>query len=575
MDAIKNILTDNLSIWSSSIQSKSSAGRGTNSNRKLYGIKKLRELILDLAVRGLLVPQDPNDEPASVLLKKIATEKERLIKEGKIKKQKAGIKINSIQDPFKIPNNWAWAYLPETCHYQTGKTPPTKNPTYWTDSPDGTPWVSIADMNHYENILKTKKHVSEEAIKAVFKYKPVRAGTILMSFKLTLGKISKLDIDAFHNEAIISINVFDGIMQNFVYRFLPTRALAGNSKAAIKGNTLNSESLASILLPIPPLAEQHRIVVKVDELMALCDSLEQQQEDSIQTHETLVETLLDALTNATDASAFQSAWQCVSENFDTLFITEHSIDKLKETILQLAVMGKLVPQDPNDEPASVLLEKIATERQDVTKKLKNNNSIYSASTKSSETKYRIPDQWGWTCLGVIVEILDSSRKPISKRDRTKGAYPYYGASGIVDFIDSYIFDEPLVLIGEDGAKWGKGEHTAFGIQGKTWVNNHAHVVRPNRLVILDKFLVSALAQQDLQRYITGITVPKLNQAKLKSILLPLPPLPEQHRIVAKIDELMALCDDLKQSLREAQTTQIHLTDAVVENAIKRNQTNGI
>jgi len=142
-------------------------------------------------------------------------------------------------------------------------------------------------------------------------------------------------------------------------------------------------------------------------------------------------------------------------------------------------------------------------------------------------------------LGEIGEILDRKRKPITKRDRVPGPYPYYGATGVLDYVDNYIFDEPLVLIGEDGAKWGAGENTAYAVDGKCWVNNHAHVIRPNRKLVIDSWLIYYLNSADLSEFITGLTVPKLNQAKLREIPIPLPPLPEQKRIVAILDEAFA------------------------------------
>ena len=145
---------------------------------------------------------------------------------------------------------------------------------------------------------------------------------------------------------------------------------------------------------------------------------------------------------------------------------------------------------------------------------------------------------GWVVkkLGELCDILDNQRKPITKRDRSSGRYPYYGATGIVDYVDDFIFDEPLVLVGEDGAKWGAGENTAFKVEGKCWVNNHAHVLRPYRKIILDNWLVYFLNYSNLSEFVSGLTVPKLNQGNLREILIPIPPLDEQQRIVRLLDE---------------------------------------
>jgi type I restriction enzyme S subunit len=156
--------------------------------------------------------------------------------------------------------------------------------------------------------------------------------------------------------------------------------------------------------------------------------------------------------------------------------------------------------------------------------------------------YKLPDGWEWKPIEDLCEILDRLRKPISQKDRISGQYPYYGATGIVDYVNDYIFDERLLLIGEDGAKWGANENTAFIADGKYWVNNHAHIMRPNREKVLDMILVYYLNATDLMDYITGATVKKLNQQKLKSIKIPLPPLVEQKRIVAKLDNLFANID---------------------------------
>ena len=144
--------------------------------------------------------------------------------------------------------------------------------------------------------------------------------------------------------------------------------------------------------------------------------------------------------------------------------------------------------------------------------------------------------WQTKTLGSLCDILDSQRKPITKRDRTPGEYPYYGATGILDFVEGYLFDEPLVLVGEDGAKWASGENTAFAVQGKCWVNNHAHVLRPHRSELTDNWLIYFFVHSDLSEFVSGLTVPKLNQGSLREIPIPLPPLPEQQRIVGILDE---------------------------------------
>ena len=139
-------------------------------------------------------------------------------------------------------------------------------------------------------------------------------------------------------------------------------------------------------------------------------------------------------------------------------------------------------------------------------------------------------------LSELCEILDSKRKPISKKDRISGSYPYYGATGVLDYVDNYIFDEPLILVGEDGAKWGSGEQTAYKIEGKSWVNNHAHVIRPDRAKVVDNYLLYFFNQLDLTPYITGAIIEKLNQEKLRNIIVPLPCIKEQQRIVKILDK---------------------------------------
>ncbi|HEY5212845.1 MAG TPA: restriction endonuclease subunit S [Acidobacteriaceae bacterium] len=144
--------------------------------------------------------------------------------------------------------------------------------------------------------------------------------------------------------------------------------------------------------------------------------------------------------------------------------------------------------------------------------------------------------WKTRPLGELCDVLDYKRKPITKKYRIAGDYPYYGATGILGHVEGYIFDEPLVLVGEDGAKWGSGENTAFAAEGKIWVNNHAHVLRPNRAMLLDSWLIYHLNHSDMTEFVSGLTVPKLNQGSLRAVPVPLPPVPQQQRIVGILDE---------------------------------------
>jgi len=577
---------DHLDVWTSALLSKSSAGRGSNGKLEAYGIKKLRELILELAVRGKLVAQDPNDEPASVLLEKIAKEKARLIKAGKIKQEKPLADLDAM--PHELPANWKWARLPSIASYMPGKTPSTKNPSYWSDNPADVPWVSISDMEHFGVLTETSKRVTTEAAENVFGYEPIPKGSLLMSFKLTVGKMAILGVDAYHNEAILSIQPYSGIARDYLFKVLPARAQAGNTKRAIMGDTLNATSLSLLLVPIPPLAEQHRIVAKVDELMALCDQLEQQQADSLAAHHTLVETLLGTLTRIESQHEFSAAWARIASHFDTLFTTEASIDQLKQTILQLAVMGKLVPQDPNDEPASVFIERIGKEKARLIDegKIKKDKPL---SESVNQVAFELPEGWRWVRFEDVVNITSGvtlGRKVSGKRLVTvpylrvanvqRGDLDLYEVKDIdltEDELDKYLVMARDLLITE-GGDWDKVGRTAIWREELPLIAHQNHVFKARCLleeqneVWLERYLNCEIARG----YFAGSSkqttnLASINKTQLRGCPVAMPPLREQHRIVAKVDELMALCDALKARLADAQTTQLHLADAIVEQAV--------
>ncbi len=570
-----------LDAWTSALLTKSSAGRGSNGKLEAYGIKKLRELILELAVRGKLVPQDPNDEPASVLLEKIAKEKLRLIKEGKIKQEKPLADVDAM--PFELPESWEWARLPSIASYLPGKTPSTKNPSYWSENPVDVPWVSISDMEHLAVLTETSKKITPEAAKHVFGYEPISKGSLLMSFKLTVGKMAILGVDAYHNEAILSIQPYSGIVRDYLLKVLPTRAQAGNTKRAIMGDTLNSTSLALLLIPVPPLAEQHRIVAKVDELMALCDQLEQQQTDSLAAHQTLVETLLGTLTRVESQQEFSAAWARIASHFGTLFTTEASIEQLKQTLLQLAVMGKLVPQDPNDEPASVLLKRLAKQKeQKIEHGALKKGKPYDA-LNGDEKPFELPMSWAWSTLPEIGELARGKSKHRPRNDPklySNGTIPMV-QTGDVSRADPFISSH-TALYNETGLSqsrlWPKGTMciTIAANIAETGILAF-NACFPDSVVGFIPFdegidvkyfeYFMRTAKGHLEDFAPSTAQKNINLDILGQLLVPLPPARELGRIVAKVDELMALCDALKARLADAQTTQIHLADAIVEQAV--------
>ena len=584
MNAIQQLLTEHMAIWTAAdTEKKSGRGRVSGNAGSVYGIKKLRELILELAVRGKLVPQNSKDEPASELLKRIQAEKSKLVAEGKVKKDKPLVPVTVDEKPFGLPHSWDWVHLPDISDYKVGKTPSTKISAYWTNSGDGFNWVSIADLNHNNYVFETNKQITSKAVSEVFRSEPAPAGTILMSFKLTLGKISLLDIPAFHNEAIISIYPNQAVLKEYLFKVLPARAMDGDSKSAIKGNTLNSESIAALLIPLPPFAEQHRIVAKVDELMALCDQLEAQHSNAAEAHEKLVSHLLGTITQSQSADDFSANWQRIAAHFDTLFTTEASIDALKQTLLQLAVMGKLVPQDANDESASELLKRIQAEKANLVAegKVKKDKSL--APIADDEKPFELAASWEWVRLKTIAtKLTDGSHNP--PRDAGNGI-PMLSSQNInYGFIS---FDNPSRYVTEDEflAENSRtkieagdvlltivgtlGRAAVVGIEAPRFVLQRSVAaiqtgISPRYLCLQfgSPFCISYFEENGKGTAQKGIYL-----GQLAEMLIVVPPLLEQHRIVAKVDELMALCDQLKTRITAVNQQQQKLADVLVAQAV--------
>ncbi|WP_283787024.1 restriction endonuclease subunit S [Bermanella sp. WJH001] len=596
MNNPQQLITDNLNIWTAAIKKRGSQGRGSSKKIELHGIKKLRELILELAVRGLLVPQNPNDEPASVLLEKIAAEKAQLIKDGKIKTQKPLPEISDDEKPFELPKSWEWQRV---------------NDVFYS--------ISVS-----KNKIKTSDILAEGKVPVVDQGQSFVAG-YTDRIELEIQLPGPVIIFGDHTSALkfIDFNFVAGadgvkilrpVCVNEEYFHLVAKTLPIENR----GYGRHYSRLVDNLFPLPPEAEQPRIVAKVDELMALCDQLEQQTEDSLTVHQTLVETLLNSLLDAaqtypghasdvsrdiagdlkdaesshknkTNSDPFQQTWQRIWENFDVLFVTEHSIDQLKQTILQLAVMGKLVPQNENDEPASVLLEKIAAEKEQLIKDKKIKKQKPLPEITDEEKPFELPKGWGMVRFEDVADIQSGITKGRKLKDRETTVIPYLSVANVQR---SYLVLEPIkeveipieevdkyrVLNGDllitEGGDWDKVGRTAVWRDELAYVGHQNHVFKARKFLEeqselwLEKYLNCPFSRD----YFAGSSkqttnLASINKTQLRGCLIAVPPAEEKNRIVAKVDELMALCDTLKERIRESQATQLHLADAMAEQAL--------
>lgn len=593
----EQLITEHLDIWTTAIEQKSSAGRGSSKKFSLHGIKKLRELILELAVRGKLVPQDPNDEPASVLLERIAAEKTQLVKDKKIKKPKALPEISEDEKPFELPKGWEWSRLSEVAEIGPRNT-----------QVDDDTEVSFVPMPLITTSYKGS-HGSEAR-----RWKDIKKGyTHFCDGDIALAKITP----CFENsKAAVFSGLINGIGTGttelhvarpiphtidslFILLYLKAPIFLKVGETKMTGSAgqkrVPKDFFANNPLPFAPIEEQHRIVAKVDELMSLCDALEAQTENSITAHQTLVEVLLEALLKAPEQTAtpeqstkqFQQNWQRLSEHFDTLFTTSASIDTLKQTILQLAVMGKLVPQNPVDEPAAKLLERIAAEKAQLIKDKKIKKQKPLPEITDEEKPFELPEGWEFVRLGDLTSRLGSGSTP-------RGGQSAYVDEGIIFLRSQNIWNDGLklddtayitnethekmlnthvypndVLLNITGASLGRC--TIFPEKYVTAnVSQHVTVIRliaPRMNQFLYLGIISPLVQRLVWGRQVGMAIEGLSKKVLEQFEFPVPPLEEQHRIVAKVDELMSLCEQLKARLTDAQTTKLHLTDTIVDQAL--------
>ncbi|MGI2207229.1 restriction endonuclease subunit S [Shewanella baltica] len=596
----ENLLATHLDIWTTAIEQKSSAGRGSSKKFSLYGIKKLRELILELAVRGKLVPQDANDEPACVLFKRITAEKAQLVKDGNLRKQKALPELSDDEKPFELPNGWEWIRLGELGYTQTGGTPSKNRPELFGNDISFIKPGDILDGSVcYEN-----EGLSFLGAESLGRIAP--ANSLLMVCIGTIGKCGFIDRDCAFNQQINSITPYVNIIK-YLHK-VTSAAYFQNLAWELSSSTtiaiINKGKWESIPIAVAPLEEQHRIVAKVDELMSLCDALEAQTEASISAHQTLVETLLNALllplpqaTSQSDVSlepqpftdSFDKDWQRVADHFDTLFTTAASIDTLKQTILQLAVMGKLVKQNPNDEPAAKLLERIAKEKAQLIKEGKIKKQKLLPAITHEEKPFELPQGWEFTRLENIAELITKGSSP-----KWQGVIYTENESDVLFVTSENVGAFKLLLENKKYVELKFNEieprsilaygdflmNIVGGSIGRTAIFNIDALANINQAVCLIRCLADLSSSKYLLNFFNSSLCisymmdkqvdnarANLSMGNISKFVMPIPPLEEQHRIVAKVDELMALCDQLKVRLADAQTTQLHLTDAIVEQAV--------
>ncbi|HDY8134944.1 TPA: restriction endonuclease subunit S [Vibrio vulnificus] len=580
--AVENLITEHIDIWTSAVKTKSTSGRGSSKKLELYGVKKLRELILELAVRGKLVPQDPNDEPASVLLESIAEEKEQLVKEKNLPD------ISDVEKPFLLPIGWSWSFLGSVCQIERGGSPrPIKS--FLTDSPDGLNWIKIGDTQiGGKYITHAAEKIRPEGLSKTRKVFP---GDFLLTNSMSFGRPYITQIEGCIHDGWLRISPPVSLNKDYLYNLLSSPFIVSSFKDSAAGAVvmnLNADKVRETIIAIPPTNEQHRIVDKVDELMTLCDQLEQQTEASIEAHQVLVTTLLDTLTNSADADELMQNWARISEHFDTLFTTEESIDQLKQTILQLAVMGKLVPQDPSDEPAAKLLKRIAEEKAQLVKEKKIKKQKALPPIAEDEKPFELPNGWEWCRFGnVFVDLKYGTSK---KSDYKMNGSPVLRIPNVVggrvdlsdlkysvmtdkELVDYQLQQGDLLLIRSNGS---------LGIVGRCTVvdNDLVNTVYAGYLVrarilpdtVNSHYVKSVLDSHDVRRQIEGPIrttsgVKNVNSTELSSLLIPVAPACEQLRINEKIIELHAMCDQLKQHLYGNQQTSLQLTDAIVEQAV--------
>ena len=521
-------------------------------------VHRLRRFILDLAVRGKLSPQDPNDEPASELLKRIAAEKARLVKAGAIKKNKAK-PIQMANEPFKLPASWEWAAIGDVFLYDAGTK---REPTVL----DQKQWLlELEDIEKDTGRLLGRTRVYERESRST--KSEFHVGDILYGkLRPYLNKVLVADKPGYSTTEIVALRPHLPLRSEYCALALRRPDFVDYVTRLGQGTKmprLRTEDAVISPFPLPPLAEQHRIVAKVNELMALCDRLEAARDEREATRDRLAAASLARLNESDpDPARFRHDVAFALNNLTPLTTRPDQIKALRQTILNLAVRGKLVPQDPNDEPASELVKRA---------KIKDPGA----------GAFELPASWTWANVGAVADsrlgkMLDKAKNKGKPRRYLRNINVRWFDFDLSDLLEMRFEDSELpefalrfgdVMICEGGepgraAVWDARETDIY-------FQKAIHRVRFLGFVDSNYFVRALRASADDERlagYFTGTGIKHFTGKGLAAYSFPLPPLAEQHRIVAKVDQLMALCDWLEVSLTKGEEKRGRLVESVLYEA---------
>jgi type I restriction enzyme S subunit len=534
------------------------------------GVARLRELILTLAVQGKLVPQDPNDEPASELLKKIRAEKDRLIAEGKIKRDKPLAEIAEEEKPFELPESWSWVRLADIVNVLNGRA-------YGKQEllEEGTPVLRVGNLFTSNNWYYSNLNLEPE--------KYCEAGDLLYAWSASFGPFIWAGPKVIYHYHIWKLEPHSKSHFDVGYFHTYLQEKTAEIKAAGHGVSMvhmTKEKMEKIVVPYPPLAEQSRIVTRVEELMQLCDALEASGQLEAQQHAQLVNTLVGTLSQSETPEALADNWQRIATHFDVLLDRPEAVDALEQTILQLAVRGLLVPQDPTDEPASLLLQKIRTEKDHLIAQGKIKRDKPLPPITDEEKPFELPQGWEWARFPYVCSISGGATPSKAVPQNWEGTIPWVSPK---DMKVPFIADAQDHV--SDAAVTGSLSLIPSGsllmvVRGMILAHSFpvAETLAPvtinqdmKALTPFDPKLLSFLAllcrgmKPEILALIDRSThgTCKLESSKIFGLLIPVPPLAEQSRIVTRVNELRSLCADLRQRLIAGQTAQAYLADALV------------